>query len=79
MVVESLYENVKRHTMEHRELRAGEPEENVVLQFKPEPAQTMYIACLWSHWTDSKEPPIGGPAGGRSIRDFYPSLDLRRK
>jgi len=56
MVVESFYENVKLHTVEHRELKAAEREQNVVLQFKPEPAQTMYIACLWSHWTDSKEP-----------------------
>jgi putative SOS response-associated peptidase YedK len=60
LVVESFYENVKRHTMEHRNLFSGEKEENVVLQFKPEPAQTMYIACLWSHWTDPKEPEIRG-------------------
>jgi putative SOS response-associated peptidase YedK len=60
MVVESFYENVKRHTMEHRGLHAGEVEENVVLQFKPEPAQTMYIACLRSHWTDPKEPDLRG-------------------
>jgi putative SOS response-associated peptidase YedK len=60
MVVESFYENVKLHTMQHRELAAGEPEANVVLQFKPEPAQTMYIACLWSHWTDPKEADLRG-------------------
>jgi putative SOS response-associated peptidase YedK len=60
MVVESFYENVKRHTMEHRDLLAGEAEEYVVLQFKPEPAQTMYIACLWSHWTDPREPDVRG-------------------
>jgi putative SOS response-associated peptidase YedK len=60
LVVESFYENVKRHAMEHRELLSGEKEENVVLQFKPEPAQTMYIACLWSHWTDPKEPDLRG-------------------
>jgi putative SOS response-associated peptidase YedK len=60
MVVESFYENVKRHTMEHRNLPAGEAEENVVLQFKPEPAQTMYIACLWSHWTDPRELDVRG-------------------
>jgi putative SOS response-associated peptidase YedK len=60
MVVESFYENVKRHTMEHRDLLAGDKEENVVLQFKPEPAQIMYIACLWSHWTDPKEPDLRG-------------------
>ena len=60
LVVESFYENVKRHTMEHRVLIAGEPEENVVLQFKPEPAQAMYIACIWSHWTDPKEHDLRG-------------------
>jgi putative SOS response-associated peptidase YedK len=60
LVVESFYENVRRHTMEHRELSPSEPEENLVLQFKPEPAQTMYIACLWSHWTDPKEPDLRG-------------------
>jgi putative SOS response-associated peptidase YedK len=56
MVVESFFENVKLHTMQHREIKAGEREQNVVLQFKPEPAQLMYVACLWSRWTDAKEP-----------------------
>jgi putative SOS response-associated peptidase YedK len=60
LVVESFFENVKRHSMEHRDLQPGEREENIVLQFKPEPAQTMYIACLWSHWTDVKEPDVRG-------------------
>jgi putative SOS response-associated peptidase YedK len=60
LVVESFYENVKRHTMDHRELMPGETEENVILQFKPEPAQTLYIACLWSHWTDPQEPDLRG-------------------
>lgn len=60
LVVESFYENVKRHTMDHRELMPGETEENVILQFKPEPAQTLYIACLWSHWTDPQEPELRG-------------------
>jgi putative SOS response-associated peptidase YedK len=60
MVVESFFENVKLHTMQHREIKAGEREQNVVLQFKPEPAQLMYIACLWSRWTDAKEPELRG-------------------
>jgi len=60
MVVEGFYENVKRHVMEHRELRAGESEENVVLHFTPIPPQMMFIACLWSHWTDPKEPSVRG-------------------
>ena len=60
MVVDSFFENVKLHTMRHRELQAGEAEQNVVLQFKPEPRQAMYVACLWSHWTDPKEPDLRG-------------------
>jgi putative SOS response-associated peptidase YedK len=51
MVVNTFYENVERHTMEHRELAPGEKPENVVLKFNPEPAQDMIIACLYSHWT----------------------------
>jgi putative SOS response-associated peptidase YedK len=60
MVVESFFENVKLHTMQHRELQAAEPEQNVVLQFRPEPAQVMYVACLWSQWTDAKAPDLRG-------------------
>jgi putative SOS response-associated peptidase YedK len=60
MVAESFYENVRLHAMEHRGLAPGEEERNVVLQFTPNPAQTMLIACLWSHWTDPKEPDVRG-------------------
>lgn len=60
MVVESFYENVKLHASERRELREGEEERNVVLQFTPSPPQTMLIACLWSHWTDPREPDLRG-------------------
>src|ERR1700737_1897326 len=60
MVVESFYENVRLHASERRELRAGEVEQNVVLQFTPTPPQTMFIACLWSHWTDPSEPDVRG-------------------
>jgi putative SOS response-associated peptidase YedK len=56
MVVESFYENVSLHAMQKREIGAGEKERNVVLHFTPEPAQPLLIACLWSHWTDPKEP-----------------------
>jgi putative SOS response-associated peptidase YedK len=48
MVVESFYENVQREG------------ENAVLQFTPQPAQTMFIACLWSHWVDAQEPDLHG-------------------
>jgi putative SOS response-associated peptidase YedK len=60
LVVESFYENVRRHTMEHRELAPGEPEENVVLHFTPVPAEPMLIACLWSHWSGAGEPDVRG-------------------
>lgn len=60
MVVESFYENVRLHVMQHRQLEPQEEEKNVVLQFTPQPAQTMLIACLWSHWTDAKEPSVRG-------------------
>ena len=58
MVVNRFYENVSRHTMEGRELVPGEKEENVVLEFNPNPAHDMLIACLWSHWTGKDEPDL---------------------
>lgn len=30
---------------------AGANGEKVVLEFKPDAGQSMYVACLWSHWT----------------------------
>jgi putative SOS response-associated peptidase YedK len=60
MVVESFYENVRLHAMEHRELKTDEEEQNVVLQFTPDPPQTMFVACLWSHWTDPNQPDVRG-------------------
>jgi putative SOS response-associated peptidase YedK len=62
MVVESFYENVQLHVTEHRDLAVGEEGRNVVLQFTPEPPQPLLIACLWSHWTDPKEPEVRGYA-----------------
>jgi putative SOS response-associated peptidase YedK len=60
MVVESFFENVQLHAMEHRELKPGEEGQNVVLQFTPEPAEPLLVACLWSHWKDPKEPDVRG-------------------
>jgi len=48
MIVTRFYENVSRHKMEGRELAAGEKEENVVLEFDPQPPQEMLVACLWN-------------------------------
>jgi len=60
MVVETFFENVQLHAMEHRELKAGEEAQNVVLQFTPQPAEPLLIACLWSHWMDPNEPDVRG-------------------
>jgi putative SOS response-associated peptidase YedK len=57
VVANAFYENVSRHRVEQRELAPGEREQNVVLEFRPQPVQDMLIACLWSHWrgTDGEE------------------------
>lgn len=50
MIVSAFYENVARHAAEGRELAPGEQEENVVLEFRPNPRHDMLVACLYSHW-----------------------------
>jgi hypothetical protein len=50
VVVNAFYENVSRARMECRELAEGERDENVALEFKPNPPHDMSVACLWSHW-----------------------------
>lgn len=57
-VVSAFYENVNRHKMEGRDLADGEPVSNVVLEFRPQPAQDMLVACLWSHWSGPGEPDL---------------------
>ena len=48
------------HVKEHRALREGEKEQNVVLQFTPNPPQPMTIACLWSPWEEAGAPELRG-------------------
>ncbi|NDY93743.1 SOS response-associated peptidase family protein [Ideonella livida] len=50
VLVSAFYENVARHAAEGRDLRPGETPENTVLEFRPQPAQDMLVACLWSRW-----------------------------
>jgi putative SOS response-associated peptidase YedK len=57
---EGFYEWVKLHTKEHRELAPGEEEKSIELFFKPRPPTTMFVACVWSHWTDPKLPAVRG-------------------
>lgn len=58
LVISAFYENVDRHRVEGRELRAGEKPENVILEFKPKPRTAMFAACLYSHWTRNGEPDL---------------------
>ena len=55
-VVNAFYENVSRAKMEGRQLAEGEKDENVVLEFRPNPAHDMLVACLWSRWSAPGEP-----------------------
>ncbi|MBN3761238.1 SOS response-associated peptidase family protein [Burkholderia sp. Ac-20365] len=58
LIVDAFYENVKRHRLEGRTLREGEEEENVVIEFNPNPQHPMLVACLWSRWTNGKDPDL---------------------
>jgi len=43
VLVDAFYENV-----------AGPEGKNIVLEFRPDPPQTMLVACVWSHWRATK-------------------------
>jgi putative SOS response-associated peptidase YedK len=58
LVVNAFYENVSKARMEGRELAEGEKDENVVLEFRPNPAHDMLVACLWSRWSAPGEPDL---------------------
>jgi putative SOS response-associated peptidase YedK len=59
MVAESFFENVQSPS-----------QQNIVLQFTPQPAENMLIACLYSHWSGANEPDVRGFA---AITDEPPS------
>ena len=72
MIANAFYENVSRHKMEGRELAAGENEENVILEFRPDTEQDMLVACLWSHWQAQGQPDLWSFA---AITDDPPLVD----
>jgi len=55
MVASAFFEHVSRHAMQGRELAAGEKEESVILEFRPNTSEPMLVACLWSHWQGEGE------------------------
>ncbi len=58
VLMTGFYEHVAQHTYEHRELREGEKEKDLILHFNPKPTFLMKVACLWSHWTADGEEPL---------------------
>jgi putative SOS response-associated peptidase YedK len=58
MVASAFFENVALEDFEHRELRSGEKSQNVVLEFKPQAAEPMLLACLWDCWQKPGEPDL---------------------
>jgi putative SOS response-associated peptidase YedK len=55
VLASAFYENVPRARMEGRELAPGEKDENVRLEFRPNPPHDMLVACLWSRWSGKDE------------------------
>ena len=58
MVVNAFYEHVSRPVANAGLAGASEPTENVILEFRPRPEQSMLVACLWSHWKGQGEPDL---------------------
>ena len=58
VLASAFYEHVARHAAEGRELKEGEAEESIVLEFRPRPQHDMLVACLWSKWSAPGEPDL---------------------
>lgn len=85
IVVNAFYEHVERHKMEHRELAPGEESQDVKLEFRPEPAHDMVIACFWNESpegdghllsfaaiTDDPAPEVAAAGHDRTIIEIKP-------
>lgn len=85
IVVTAFYENVELHNMEHRELAPGEESQNVRLEFRPEPAHDMVIACFWNESpedgghllsfaaiTDDPAPEVAAAGHDRTVIEIKP-------
>lgn len=64
VVMTSFFENVARHSYEHRPLGKGEAEQNLVVHFEPTRGSDetcmadMTVACIWDHWVGAGEPEL---------------------
>lgn len=59
-MVDVFYENVSRAKAEGRTPTDGEKDENLVIEFRPEDGEPMFVACLWSRWTARTYPSFCG-------------------
>lgn len=57
VVASDFYESVSLHRLQRRELAPGERDIAVEIKFTPEPAQDMYLACLWRYVEASADDP----------------------
>lgn len=55
VVVQAFYEHVPRHAIAGRALGASEKEQDVVLEFRPDPPRDLLLACLWAEWEGRKD------------------------
>jgi len=69
VVVSAFYEHVPRHAMAGRSLDTGEKEQDVVLEFRPDPPRDLLLACLWAEW----EGPEGRLLSFAAITDAPPA------
>ena len=53
-MVHKFFENVPKHKFEKRELRQGEKEENIVLEFTPSDNKPMYVAVIYDVWPNKE-------------------------
>jgi putative SOS response-associated peptidase YedK len=58
MIASKFFEHVSRHKYEQRELRPGEREEDLVLEFAPDGLDEMFVACIWSRWQAPGKPDL---------------------
>lgn len=57
VVASRFYESVSLHRLQQRELAPGERDLAVEVEFQPEPAQEMFLACLWRYSEATSDEP----------------------
>lgn len=68
VVVQAFYEHVPRHATAGPTPGADEKEQDVVLEFRPDPPRDLLLACLWAEW----EGPEGRLLSFATITDTPP-------